>query len=64
MNAPCKGCPDRYPLCHMECPRYIAYRAERDRINEERRVMTGIQWENEAKRRATRRKLNSYKRNH
>lgn len=33
MNAPCKDCPDRdYPHCHMVCPRYKEYQADRERI--------------------------------
>ena len=36
MRAPCRGCPDRYPLCHMEREKYLKYRKERDRMNLER----------------------------
>lgn len=32
MIAPCKGCEERYALCHMECPRYKEYQADRERI--------------------------------
>lgn len=28
MNAPCKGCPDRYPACHDHCPKYQEYHAQ------------------------------------
>lgn len=64
MNAPCRGCPDREVGCHAGCELYKAYRAERDRMNEEKRVMSGIEWQNPAKARAARKKLNSYKRQH
>ena len=38
MTAPCRGCPDRdYPHCHMVCPKYAAYRAERDAIRRRKR---------------------------
>ena len=30
----CKDCPDRYPGCHPKCEKYLAFRAERDRIRE------------------------------
>ena len=32
MEAPCRDCPKRYPLCHSECEQYLAYRAERDEM--------------------------------
>ena len=32
MEAPCRDCPKRYPLCHSECEEYIAFRAERDEM--------------------------------
>ena len=65
MNAPCKDCPDRdYPHCHMVCEKYRAFREYRDRINAERRAMNGAEWENDTKARATRKKLNRYKRDH
>lgn len=28
MGAPCKDCPDRYPLCSMECERFQRYKKE------------------------------------
>ena len=37
MVAPCKDCPDRHTLCHMECPRYAEYRADREHYHRERR---------------------------
>ena len=27
-TAPCKGCSDRHTLCHSECEKYKAYRAD------------------------------------
>lgn len=36
MRAPCQNCPDRHPICHDSCPKYQAYRAERDRMCAER----------------------------
>ena len=38
MKAPCYQCPDRHVLCHSECEKYIAFRAERDRMNADRRI--------------------------
>ena len=37
MTAPCKDCPDRKQGCHSVCPKYIAFRAERDKAAELRR---------------------------
>ena len=37
MTAPCKDCPDRNQGCHSACPKYIAFRAERDKVAEIRR---------------------------
>lgn len=37
MTAPCKDCPDRKQGCHSACPKYIAFRAERDKVAEIRR---------------------------
>lgn len=36
MNAPCKDCPKREPLCHASCPEYTAFRAERENVYRER----------------------------
>ena len=33
-KAPCKDCPDRHQGCHSECEKYIAFRKERDELNE------------------------------
>ena len=38
MTAPCKDCTERHPLCHAECPKYIAYRAERDEMCRQRKI--------------------------
>ncbi len=38
MVAPCKDCPERHPLCHSECPKYLEYRAERDEMCRQRRI--------------------------
>ena len=42
--SPCNGCTERFPACHGNCPKdkrgeygYGAWRAELDRVNEERR---------------------------
>lgn len=65
MNAPCRGCPDRHPLCHMDCPKYLEFRAERDRINAERRAEKQLTWDtNQNAMRSLRVKLNRYKRDH
>ena len=37
VQAPCKGCADRYTGCHTDCTRYIAFRREADRYKQERR---------------------------
>jgi hypothetical protein len=34
MNAPCKDCFDRHQGCHSKCEKYIAFRKERDELNE------------------------------
>lgn len=34
MKAPCKDCLDRHQGCHSECEKYIAFRKERDELNE------------------------------
>lgn len=64
MNAPCKDCAERHPICHDHCPKYLEYRAERNRIIRERRALNGMTWGNERKFQANRKKLNRYKRNH
>ena len=66
MNAPCKGCPNRTvePNCHMTCETYLAFRAERDRVIQERQATVGVVWSDESKQRASRKKLNRYKRDH
>lgn len=33
--APCKGCKDRYILCHAECEKYINFRAQQDKYRKE-----------------------------
>lgn len=38
MKPPCRGCPEREPLCHASCPKYLEYRAEKDRECAERAV--------------------------
>ena len=38
LRAPCKDCPDRHPECHGRCEKYLAFRAERDKYNEARRI--------------------------
>ena len=42
MTAPCKDCPDRHPLCHSECPKYLAYKAEREEMRRERRLTRDV----------------------
>ncbi len=34
-NAPCYQCPDRHNLCHSSRAKYLAFRAERDAINQQ-----------------------------
>lgn len=65
MTAPCKDCADRHPLCHMDCPKYLEYRAIRDRMNEERKASKQLTWDvNQNATRALRAKLIRYKRDH
>ncbi len=65
MNAPCRGCADRHPLCHADCPRYLEFRAERDRFNAERQAEKQLTWDvNQNASRALRAKLIRYKRDH
>ena len=64
MNAPCKDCPDRQVLCHASCEKYLAYRAERDRRRMDHLADSGTVWGNENRAKATRKKLNRYKRDH
>ena len=33
---PCKGCPDRHPICHDSCPKYAEYK----RLLKEQRAYT------------------------
>ena len=35
-ESPCLNCEERHDGCHSKCERYLSYRAELDRINEER----------------------------
>ena len=63
MNAPCKGCPDRYPACHDHCERYQAFHAERVRIREGRLGRSECVFSDRAKK-AERAKLNRIKREH
>ena len=42
MTAPCKDCPDRHPLCHSECEKYLAYKAEREEQRMERRLTRDV----------------------
>ena len=40
MDAPCRGCPDRYPACHDHCQKYQQWLAEfRVRTAERRKEM-------------------------
>ena len=34
---PCKDCTDRHPGCHDKCPRYSEWKANLEKVNEERR---------------------------
>ena len=36
MKPPCRGCPERESLCHASCPKYLKFRAEKDRECAER----------------------------
>ena len=38
MDAPCKDCPDRVVGCHSVCEKYKAFREERDRELEQRKI--------------------------
>lgn len=52
----CKGCKSRYLGCHEECADYIAYRKEKDELNElryetqkEREVVDGYRMKSQTK---------------
>lgn len=32
MLSPCKGCESRYLYCHAECPDYITFQKDRERV--------------------------------
>ena len=34
MNAPCKGCTDRYLMCHSNCEKYKQYKLENERVKD------------------------------
>ena len=34
-KAPCLNCPDREVLCHSKCEKYISFRYELDKYNQE-----------------------------
>lgn len=36
LKVPCRGCGERTTVCHSDCERYLAYRAERERLRLER----------------------------
>lgn len=36
IKAPCYGCQARSAMCHSDCERYLAYKAECDKIRSER----------------------------
>ena len=38
IQSPCYRCPDRHPLCHMECPKYLAYCECQERARADRRA--------------------------
>lgn len=38
LNAPCKGCGDRTPGCHANCPGYAAYRDQVRDLNDSARI--------------------------
>ena len=42
MEAPCKECADRRPLCHSECEAYRTFRAEKDRQCAERETLRHV----------------------
>lgn len=42
VNAPCRDCPDRYLACHDHCPKYQAFRAERERLYAEKQISSNI----------------------
>ena len=64
MNAPCKGCPDRAEngSCHAFCGAYLAFRAERDKLNAAR--LAGDPYEGYARDKTTKkiRRATLYKR--
>ena len=59
VKTPCKDCEERHPLCHAECERYMAYKAEAAEIkkkkNEFGRLLDTLN-EGEHRRMSTRRR--------
>lgn len=52
MENPCrKDCPDRSPVCHGKCDKYLAFSKERQAENEARYNFNQIMYENEIRRR-------------
>lgn len=42
LNAPCKGCTERYSACHDECEKFKAFQAEKVKSNEYNRQKNEI----------------------
>ena len=42
MRPPCRDCQERCVGCHDSCSRYAEYRAERDRLLEEKRLRVDV----------------------
>ena len=42
MTVPCKDCPDRFPACHDHCPKYKAYKEEREAYKAAKRAERDI----------------------
>jgi len=38
MNVPCNGCTDRHAGCHGSCEKYAAFKAEMEKVNEQRQA--------------------------
>lgn len=32
MQNPCMNCSERHPLCHSECEKHLAWKAEREKL--------------------------------
>lgn len=44
LDAPCKGCDERYAGCHSKCQKYMEFRNTLDEYNKEERKKTNAEY--------------------